>query len=259
MHARTFSRQNPRNRHISNATQAKKNSTSRPEKYMLNQVAMRQLDIQFSAWGGAREGAGRKPRGPRAGVPHHPRERHARAHPVHVTLRARRGLPPFREKALGGALREAVRAANHVSPLRAVFRVVHFSVQVDHVHLVVEAEDAPALARGMQGLAIRLARRINGVLRTRGGVWADRFHSRELRTPRAVRNAIVYVLMNAKKHGMRTDAGVDPFSSAPWFDGFIRGAPRAGPPVRPPGTWLASTGWRRRGLVSRDERPRAPD
>ena len=220
---------------------------------------MKQLEIEFSTWGGPREGAGRKRApGRRAMVSHRPRERHVRSHPVHVTLRARRGLPPFREKAIGGVVREAVRAANHVSALRAVFRVVHFSVQVDHVHLVVEAEDPSSLARGMQGLAIRLARRINGVLRTRGRVWADRFHSRELRTPRAVRNAIVYVLMNAKKHGMRTDAAIDPYSSAAWFDGFTRSAPRAGPPIRPPRTWLASIGWRRHGLLRLDERPRAP-
>ncbi|HEY1954029.1 MAG TPA: transposase [Polyangiaceae bacterium] len=221
---------------------------------------MQQLEIEFSTWGGARDGAGRKRRpGVRASVAHRPRERHARAHPVHVTLRARRGLPPFREKVLGGVVREAIRAANHVSALSPVFRVLHFSVQVDHVHLVVEAADRAALARGVQGLAIRIARRINGTLGVRGRVWEDRFHSRELATPRAVRNAIVYVLMNAKKHGMRTRAGLDPFSSAPWFDGFVRSAPLASSPVRSPSTWLASNGWRRRGLVRFDERPRAPD
>jgi len=138
--------------------------------------------------------------------------------------------------------------------------VVEFSVQNDHIHLIVEAHDAGVLARGVQGLAIRLARRINGALGVRGKVWGDRFHARELATPRAVRNAIVYVLMNAKKHHMRTHRGVDAFSSAPWFDGFARPVAPSGDasPVRAPRTWLAGVGWRRRGLVRLDERPRAP-
>jgi len=141
------------------------------------------------------------------------------------------------------------------------FRVIEFSVQNDHVHLIVEAHDADILARGVQGLAIRLARRINGALGVRGKVWGDRFHARELATPRAVRNAIIYVLMNAKKHRMRAPGGVDAFSSAPWFGGFSgRVAPtEAASPVHAPRTWLARIGWRRRGRIGLDERPRAPN
>jgi len=141
------------------------------------------------------------------------------------------------------------------------FRVVEFCVQNDHIHLIVEAHDAGVLARGVQGLAIRLARRINGALGVRGKVWGDRFHARELATPRAVRNAIVYVLMNAKKHRMRTDRGIDAFSSAPWFAGFTGRitASEAASPVRVARTWLGAIGWRRHGLVAPRERPRAPD
>ncbi len=137
---------------------------------------------------------------------------------------------------------------------------MHFSVQTNHVHLVVEAHDKSALSRGMQGLNVRMARAINRVLRMRGGVWRERYHARELRTPREVRNAIVYVLMNAKKHGHRIGSGIDACSSAPWFDGFARvhELPGEPSPVAVARTWLAGTGWRRRGLVRFDERPRAP-
>ena len=125
--------------------------------------------------------------------------------------------------------------------------------------MIVEAQGAAALARGVQGLAIRVARGLNRALDVRGRVWGDRFHSRELGTPRAVRNAIVYVLMNARKHGVWRGP-IDPMSSAPWFDGFAERAAESGEqaPVRAPRTWLASVGWRRRGLVRLDERPRAP-
>jgi putative transposase len=228
---------------------------------MLNQVMARQLEMAFRTWGGKREGAGRKRRpGARPSVEHRPRAKHAAAHPVHVTLRARRGLPPFRERALFGAMAAAVRAANRSPAVGEAFRVVHFSVQSDHVHLIVEAHDGDTLARGMQGLAIRLAKRTNALLQTRGRVWGDRFHARELKTPRAVRSAIVYVLMNAKKHGMRVASGVDTFSSARWFDGFVKrlDPPEDACPVYASRTWLGAVGWRRRGLVRFEERPHVP-
>lgn len=156
-------------------------------------------------------------------------------------------------------MRRAIRRMAE-SSVRQAFRVTEFSVQSNHVHLVVEARDGTILSRGMQGLAVRLARAINGLLATRGKVWRERFHARELRTPTEVRNALVYVLMNARKHGARLRDGVDPFSSAPWFDGFSSRPQReiGECPVSAARTWLGGTGWRRRGLLRPDERPRAP-
>ncbi len=157
-------------------------------------------------------------------------------------------------------MRKAIRGANHSPAVMDAFRVVQFSVQNDHVHLIIEAHDTSALARGAQGLAIRLARAVNRALRVRGKVWSDRFHARELTTPRAVRNAIVHVLMNAKKHGVRLASGVDALSSAPWFDGFSGTVRACDEPseVFAARTWLGSVGWRRRGLVALVEKPRAP-
>jgi putative transposase len=180
---------------------------------------------------------------------------------VHVTLRARRGLPPFREQVIAREIRRRIAEANDSERLREVFRVVHFSVQDNHVHMIVEARDGRALSRGVQGLAIRLARRVNQLLGIAGGFWSARFNSRELTAPRSVRNAIVYVLMNVKKHSPRISGDyVDPWSSAPWFEGFAHGPspPRETSPVKAASTWLASTGWRRHGLIRLDERPRSP-
>jgi len=98
---------------------------------------------------------------------------------------------------------------------------------------------------------------VNRVLERRGSVWGDRYHSRELRTPREVRNALVYVLNNWRKHEPAA-RGLDPRSSAAWFGGWQkpRGG-RPGPsPVGVPLTWLASIGWKLRGLIGVDERPR---
>jgi REP element-mobilizing transposase RayT len=152
------------------------------------------------------------------------------------------------------ALRDALRAAS-----MARFRVVHFSVQSNHVHLIIEAETRQALIRGVQGLAIRLARTINRCRARRGKVWADRYHARALTTPREVWNALLYVLNNFKKHDTRA-RGIDLCSSGPWFDGWYRRPPMPPPgiakSVSPPATWLLTIGWRRLGPIHVDERPR---
>jgi putative transposase len=168
---------------------------------------MEQLDIEFSEWGGRRDGAGR-PRGRgRRNAEHRGRERHSRYRPVHVTMRAREGLPPLREPVIAREVMKRIREANASKKLEGVFRVVHFSVQDDHVHLIIEARDAGALSRGAQGLAIRIARRVNALLGIRGQFWGDRFHSRELASPRVVRSTIVYVLEN-RKSGIGSQAHI---------------------------------------------------
>jgi REP element-mobilizing transposase RayT len=155
-------------------------------------------------------------------------------------------------------VRTAISRSSHTR-----FRVLHFSVQSDHTHLIVEAETTLALSLGIAALKIRIARGINRALRRRGPVWADRYHSRPLRTPREVRAALLYVLQNWKKH-IRHVRGLDRRSSAAWFDGWAeRPASPADPsPVAAPRTWLAATGWRRCtvGPLRKDEAPQsAPD
>ena len=201
-------------------------------------------------WGGRRPGAGRKPSPGCRCVPHRVRPVHDRHCPVHVTLRARGGLPSLRREDIFEVIR---RAFGHASNAR--FRIIQYSVQSDHVHVLVES-DAVSISRRIQGLAIRLAKAVNRVLGLRGRVWGDRYHSRLLRTPREVRNALVYVLQNWRKH-LRGVRGLDPRSSALWFTGWRNrsGTQSAPSPVRTPRTWLAAVGWRRHGLIDVDELP----
>lgn len=111
----------------------------------------------------------------------------------------------------------------------------------------------------MQGLAIRVAKAVNRALGRSGTVWAERFHARDLTSPRAVRNALVYVLQNHRKHGHAPARGqrLDPCSSAQWFEGWTH-AVRAtlASPVVAARTWLARWGWRRHGLLDPAEAPR---
>jgi REP-associated tyrosine transposase len=207
-----------------------------------------------NGWGGRRKGAGPKRRGERANVSHRTRAALADRFPVEVTLRVKSGLPSLRGLREFAALRGAIVAGCK----RAGFRLVHFSVQSNHMHLIVEGDSRPTLARGLQGLAIRMARALNRLWRRVGNVFADRYHDRILRSPREVWNALRYVLCNARKHGAWSSrTRHDPFSSAAWFDGWRSAPPMPAEssPAARAGTWLLKDGWRFHGLIDIDATP----
>jgi hypothetical protein len=216
--------------------------------------------------GGRRPGAGRKPKGDKAGVSHMKRAVLKARFPVHVTVKLRRGLPRLRNWSVYAALRAAFAAGRSGGGSAAgTFRLCHYAVLNDHLHFLVEAEDRTALSRGLQGLLVRVARTLNRTLRRSGGVFVDRYHDRILKTPREVRNAIRYVLQNGKKHAaegceVRVTQAIDVFTSAPWFDGFrepivVHGIATESRPVIPACTWLLTKGWKRHGLLSVYELP----
>jgi REP element-mobilizing transposase RayT len=186
---------------------------------------------------------------------------------VHVTIRVVRGAGFLRGFRVYPAVRKALCGARE----RLDTRIVHFSVQKDHIHLLVEARDEIALGRAMKGFGVRLARGLNRIAGRTGRVVADRYHARYLRHPVEVRRALIYVLQNATKHA-RTGGGpelvgrqwFDPFSSAAYFRGWHerchRWIPRCDAPAHPlhrrgvsplpvaaPQTWLLREGWMRGG------------
>jgi REP element-mobilizing transposase RayT len=224
----------------------------------------RQKELVFRTHGGKRAGAGRPRAQPGSRVAHAERPAHAARHPAHVTIRVDRRRGNLRRWKTASAVGRAFRAAT-ASALVAHFRVVHFTIQRDHLHLIVEAADKDAFARGMKGIGCRVAKAINRAHdRRRGRVLGDRYHARALTTPAAVRNAIRYVYLNALKHdaddgvpdlGTAVTDGLDPCSSAPWFQGWAR-PPPAPPPERPaptsaPTTWLLRVGWALAGPMPR--------
>jgi len=226
--------------------------------YMKPHASAPQLDFGFRAPPRPRRRRRGRPARPGAGVPHSRRAVDRRC-PLHVTLRMREHVWNLRSRRCFQVLERAF----YRGCGRFGGRVCHFSVQHNHVHLVVEAADATALARALQGLCIRMAKGLNRVMGRKGTVFADRYHARILRTPTEVRRALVYVLANRRKHlpevGHRLSAGwLDPYSSAQWFDGWRAGPGlRYGPgPVVRPQTWLLATGYQRAGgLIGRDELP----
>ncbi|TMA23076.1 MAG: hypothetical protein E6J88_13325 [Deltaproteobacteria bacterium] len=117
-------------------------------------------------------------------------------------------------------------------------RIIHFSIQGNHLHLIVEADSSAALSRGMHGLTIRVAKALNRLMARKGHVFADHYHSRLLKTPTELVNAIAYVLANHAHHFGGTPAR-DPYSSAA-LDEQTREIV-----LSHPRTWLLRSGWRR--------------
>jgi REP element-mobilizing transposase RayT len=193
-----------------------------------------QLSLQFPKRGGKRPGAGRpriheRPGLDGPGVPHLKREAFASRRAVHVTQRVRPDVGYLRKQGPARVLLGAFKDAAE----RGGMRIAHYSVQGQHLHLVVEAADARALSRGMQGLAIRVARRLNARLGRRGPVFADRYHAHVLDSRREVANAVRYVTGNHRHH------------TREWLPADFRD-PLATSPDRPLATpllWLLRVGW----------------
>src|SRR5262245_66049738 len=184
-----------------------------------------------SGRGGPRIGAGRPPLSKNPPVHHVKRPPVPRACPAHVTLHVRRGVPALRQKRFLRELRPSLRKACE----RGEFRVAHYSVQGNHLHLIVEAAGKEALGRGMRAIAPRVARAVQRAFGWTVAVLYGRYHLRILRTPREVRSALAYVLLNVRKHwrqrfGVAPPVRLDEASSGRWFDGWRRESLVRGPP-----------------------------
>jgi REP element-mobilizing transposase RayT len=184
-------------------------------------------------------------------MPHRSRPALAHRYPVHVTLRVQPHVWNLRGRQCFRVIARAFAAGHR----RKAFRLNEFSVQGNHLHLIVEANDAKALARGLQSLEIRIAKGLNAEMGTRGAVFADRYHAHILRTPTEVAYALGYVRGNfaihAERIGARAVNAIDRCSSAALVDGA---APDDAEQrlVAPPGTWLLGVGWRRARLRRHD-------
>jgi len=213
--------------------------------------------------GGPRPGAGR-PAAPRPIVHHVKRDEVLERHPSHVTIRVVSGVSSMRRRPLLRIFQRSLREVR----AREDFRVVAYSVQDDHVHFIVEASNKDAIheeARGMKAVGSRLARAVNRFFSRTGRVMAGRYHVRALKTPKEVRNALAYVLLNDRKHkqqrnGQAPPVQIDPASSGRLFNGWSRQVfAEALVPglveVSPPQTWLLCVAWKNSGLIDPAEIP----
>lgn len=228
-----------------------------------------QISLGLKFRGGKRRGAGRKNL---SGLPAHTvRPDISIKTPLHVTMKLRKGLPSLRTK----ALLKIFRASVQKSRLKGL-RIIHYSLQSNHLHLLVEAHDRRELASVFKSLGTSLARRINAVASSKSpdskrssapegkpSVFRGRYHLHVLKTPTEVKNALRYVLLNETKHTRRVTI-VDEFSSGASFGAWARllGAewrryvdildPLAAGAAEElcvrPASWLLRVGWLRAAL-----------
>ncbi len=204
-----------------------------------------------------------RPRLPGARLRHTARPDLDGRYPVHITWHVTDDIPNLR----GSKLMAAIRRAFIAGKRRFGFRLVHFNVQSNHIHLKCEAEDKTSLSRGLKGLAVRIAKAINKVLGRKGRVFDDRYHCRILRTPREVRWALGYVLNNTRRHNAdllvpktyaRTWLDLA-CSSADYFPGWKNRdnhrVPMPNCPIVEPTTWLLREGWKKVGKIPIDHTP----
>ncbi len=218
---------------------------------------MQQMTFGFDGnapgWGGARKGAGRKPSGPRPRVSHAKRRRVTGRRPLHVTMRVCEGLPSLRTVEARELIWRMFRVVQDEG-----FRIVHFAILSNHLHLIVEADGDAEYRRGMRRLTIRLAKNLNKLWGRKGRVLEDRYHEVLIETPTQARHALRYVLNNALKHGVEVRQGIDCWSSAGWFDGWCRPIERTGDgwppcPVSKAKTYLMTRGWRERARYGKGD------
>jgi REP element-mobilizing transposase RayT len=226
-----------------------------------------QVEIELKTWGGKRKGAGRPPKGFRSSEPHKQRERFTLLTAVHVTLRLVSKFGSLRKRDTYLGLRKATCAVLG----RSDFRIVHLSPENDHVHVIVEAENNAALAKGIQAFEISAAQHLNQAITKRRGhtrrgkVFADRYHARLIKSPTQARHAINYVLNNWRRHDQDEVSeavrfwDVDYMSSAVSFGGWkeLESAsfkhnidPAERLCVARPQSWLLAAGWRKAGSIS---------
>jgi REP element-mobilizing transposase RayT len=175
---------------------------------------------------------GGRPASPRSFARHVKRRPVSHRHPHHITLRMRKHVWNLRSQR---CFRRIAHALKGVQP-RVGFRIVHFAVLGNHVHLLAEAEDRSSMTNGVRALAIRIAKRLNKMMHRRGSLYVNRYDERILKNPTTVRNALRYVLTNAEHHYGACASKIDRFSSA---------APACRDLVQHAGSWLLRVGWTR--------------
>ncbi len=204
-----------------------------------------------NGWGGKRRGAGRPNES--GLVSHAKRPRIKFSTPVHITLKIRDGLVNLRCGEVAAAFKKSAARASVFG-----FKVVHFSIQNDHVHMIVETPDNESLALGMRSFGCRFGKLVRKIVGGHGPVFSGRYHVSVLNNPTKMKNAMAYVLQNFSKHSKLLNH-VDQYSSAAYFVQWNKllgkkAGPllvrKSRPPELPfylsaPGSWLAREGWMR--------------
>jgi REP element-mobilizing transposase RayT len=144
------------------------------------------LNIYRGKRGGRRPNSGRK-RIHSKGVAHRTRPKVTSRTALHVNFKVKTSI---RNKDCINILKRAI-----INARLHGLRVLHFSLESNHVHLIIEANNTSVLTKGMRSLTVTFSKGIN-----KGRIQLERYHLHVLRTLHETRNAIHYVLFNHQKH-----------------------------------------------------------
>lgn len=150
--------------------------------------------------------AGRKAIHDRA-IRHTERPKFKNARSLHLTIKVRENKADIKSIKLLKALHHAIKRARLMK-----LKIIHYTLEYNHVHLLVEADTHHALHRGMQAFGISFSKAINKTKRLKGTVYKHRYHFRQICSSRELKNVLHYIFHNGIKHG-RTSSLIDPFNS----------------------------------------------
>ena len=138
--------------------------------------------------------AGRKPIHDK-GIRHIQRERFERESSFHITIKVRQEKSDLQNKMILKALHRAIMKARYKS-----LKVIHYTLEFNHIHLLVEAYNQEQLSNCMQSFGVTLAKMINKVKFKKGRVYKHRYHLRRLSSVMELKNVLKYIFNNGIKH-----------------------------------------------------------
>lgn len=145
------------------------------------------------------------------GIRHIAREIIKKSTSLHLTIKVRENKADIKNKQVLKILHYAIRR----SRIKGL-RIIHYTLEYNHIHLLVEAADKQTVHQGMQSFGITFAKKINAIKRLKGTVYKHRYHLRKINSPRELKNVLYYIFNNGIHH-KRTSTVLDPYNTLPAF------------------------------------------
>jgi REP element-mobilizing transposase RayT len=143
------------------------------------------------------------------GIRHISREDIKKPTSLHLTIKVRENKADIKNKQILKALHHSIKRARMKR-----LKIVHYTLEYNHIHLLVEAEIKQLVHQGMQAFGISLAKKINTIKRLKGTVYKHRYHLRKINSPRDLKNVLHYIFNNGIHH-KRTSNVLDSYNSLP--------------------------------------------
>ncbi|MDD4973652.1 MAG: transposase [Bacteriovorax sp.] len=114
---------------------------------------------------------------------------------LHLTVKIKKIKAELKNKSVLSILKRAILNAR-----KQGLKVIHYSLEYDHVHLLIEADNNHILSKGMQSFGVTISKAINRMRKLKGGVYKHRYHFRKISSPRQLKNVLNYIFNNGIKH-----------------------------------------------------------